>query len=237
MTGLERRFYATTLEARKSNNGKTTIGGHAAVFNSRSQNLGGFYEVLSPGAFSTALADPDLECYSLFNHEPSRVLAVNTNGSLRLDQDKSGLSQETDLDGSTGDIRDMAAHVESGRIKRMSFAMQVAPDGDEWDMKDGDVVRSVNKISVLADVSPVTYAAYKAANIGMRSLFGEDVSTIMSFALRAQHNLALGKTEFDTLRDWQKRINDLLALEIAKPESQPEAVRSIQYWKAQFDLG
>jgi uncharacterized protein len=238
MNDAERRYLKSTLEYRKgASSDKCTIAGQAAVFNSRSQNLGGYYEMLADGCFTPALEDPDLECYSLFNHEASRLLGVTTNGSVRVSQDKKALNQETDLDGSTEDARSMAAHVATGRITRMSFAMYVAPDGSEWsEDKNNDVIRTVTKVSRLADVSPVTYAAYDAANIGMRSMFGSETNAIISLFLRAEHNLKLGKTEFDTLRDWQKRIGDLLKIEKEDPETAPVSGVTLSELKGRFSF-
>ena len=238
MPDLERRFIGSVIELRAGKSDMPVMAGHAAVFNSRSQNLGGFYEMLMPGCFTAALEDKSLECYSLFNHDPNLVLGVTTNGSLRVSQDKTGLYQETDMTGDTSTSKDVKAHVASGRITRMSFAMKVEPDGDSYSVdKNNDVIRSIHSISLLADTSPVTYAAYDAANVGMRSALGESAyDQLMPLIVRAQHSLPLGKTDFDTLRDWQKRINDLLNLE--KPISAPEPVsrRSLAQLKQQFDF-
>ena len=49
---LERRLIAESpaMLVKDDENGRTVIRGVAAVFNSRSQNLGGFVEVIEPGA-------------------------------------------------------------------------------------------------------------------------------------------------------------------------------------------
>lgn len=236
MKGFDLRFIVSTdLELRKKSDTSTTMAGHAAVFNSQSQDLGGWTEFLDPDCFSDALNRDDLECYSLFNHDPNHVLGVTTNGSHRVSQDKTGLYQETDLDMDSVDGSTMAGHIRAGRITRMSFAMLVAPDGSEWDYKNGAVIRTVKRVSVLADTSPVTYAAYQAANVGMRSLFGNASSEIQSLMLRAEHNLPLGKTDYDLLKDWKIRISNLLdkTKEVETPA--PAAVRTLDDWKKRFN--
>ena len=238
MQGIERRFNSAVIELRVGRSNVPVMAGHAAVFNSRSQNLGGFYEMLMPECFSAALESKDLECYSLFNHDPNLVLGVTTNGSHRVSQDKKGLYQETDMTGDTSTSKDVQAHVSSGRITRMSFAMRVAPDGDSYSVdKNNDVIRSIHSISLLADTSPVTYAAYPAANVGMRSALGESAyDQLMPLIVRAQHNLPLGRTDFDTLREWQKRISDLLILDSIPSVPEPVSRRSLEQLKAQFDF-
>lgn len=237
----ERRFCKTgvTLATRAkaaASDGTGTIVGHAAVFNTMSCDLGGWKEMLAPGCFTDSLDRDDLECYSLFNHDPNLVLGTTTNDSLRLKQDKTGLYQETDLDGSTTDSRNMEAHVRTGRISRMSFAFMVAPvDGDKWDVKDGGVIRTVQRVSLLADVSPVTYAAYDAANVGMRSIYSSEETFIRALLLRAEHNLALTKTDLDTLKSVHSRISAVLKIENKSPEAAPARGKSLEEWQTRFN--
>lgn len=236
---MERRYFQSALElrAKKEGGDSNTMCGHAAVFNARSHNLGGFYEKLSPGCFDAALKRSDFECYSLFNHDPNLVLGVTTNGSHRVSQDKTGLYQECDLDPACPDGGKMIGHLRAGRITRMSFAMRVAPDGDDWGMdENGDVVRTVKSVDLLADTSPVTYAAYQAANVGMRALCSDGSVDVQALAVRAKHGLKLGKTDFDTLRTFAIQIEELLKLEKKEPGSAPVAVRTLEQIKADFEF-
>ena len=58
----ERRFVAKQLR-QKTGSDKPTISGYAAVFNSMSEDLGGFVEVIRPGAFKRSLAEgADVRC-------------------------------------------------------------------------------------------------------------------------------------------------------------------------------
>ncbi len=53
------------LEIRTADDGKRTMSGMAALYNSRSLDLGGFSEILAPGAFKRTLADPKSDVCAL----------------------------------------------------------------------------------------------------------------------------------------------------------------------------
>ena len=77
----ERRY--VVAEVRATDGDSPKIAGHAALFNVRSQNLGGFVEIIAPGAFDACLAsNPDILC--LFNHDMNAVpLGRTTSATLR----------------------------------------------------------------------------------------------------------------------------------------------------------
>jgi len=66
---IERRFFKTELRV-KGKKEKRQIIGHGAVFNQLSENLGGFREMIMPGAFNDSL---DADVRSLFNHNPDLI--------------------------------------------------------------------------------------------------------------------------------------------------------------------
>lgn len=163
---IERRSYSLdSAEVRKNDDGAAVLRGHAAVFDKLSENLGGFRERIEPGAFDDALED---DVRALFNHDPNLILGRTRSGTLKLDVDDSGLSYEVTLpDTQTG--RDLAISVERGDIDQSSFAFVV--EKDSWGKdKDGQIIRTILKVSRLFDVSPVTYPAYPDATVGKRGL-------------------------------------------------------------------
>ena len=65
------------------------IEGHAAVFDSWSETLGGifpFKEKVSRGAFIESVKKDDIR--ALFNHDPNYVLGRNLAGTLELEEDE-----------------------------------------------------------------------------------------------------------------------------------------------------
>jgi HK97 family phage prohead protease len=168
--GVERRILNSgPIELRRAAGEKqvVTLRGYAALFNTLSEVMWGFREQIAPGAFSDVLAD---DVRALFNHDPSAVLGRTVSGTLRIAQDANGLSYEVDLP-NTQAARDLITSIERGDVSQSSFGFCVAPNGENWgEDKDGIYVRTITKFSKLYDVSPVTYAAYPDANVGLRSL-------------------------------------------------------------------
>ena len=95
---IERRTANEGVELREEGDTLTAIG-YASVFDSLSQNLGGFVERVAPGAFRSTLNQADVR--ALFNHEPDHLLGRSGNGTLRLSEDERGLRYEVDLPATT----------------------------------------------------------------------------------------------------------------------------------------
>lgn len=148
--------------------GAPKIAGYAAVFNKRSDLLGGFFvELIAPGAFDDVLTQ---DTRGLFNHDPNYLLGRTTSGTLRLSVDERGLAYEIDTP-DTLTIRDLVvAPIARGDMSGSSFAMRVAPGGDTWHEEDGVVVRTIYKVAELRDVGPVSFPAYPDSSAAQRSL-------------------------------------------------------------------
>jgi HK97 family phage prohead protease len=167
---VERRYFdLNELRAEPTDDGATRLTGYAAVFNSRSVNLGGFVEEISRGAFAESLADGDIR--ALWNHDTSQVLGRTKAGTLRLREDDLGLRVDITLPDTTIG-RDAAISIERGDVDQMSFAFNVVEGGDEWREEDGRIVRTLRKVR-LFEVSPVTFPAYPATSIGTRDIYGD----------------------------------------------------------------
>lgn len=95
-------------------NDGNTLHGYAALFNSRSHDLGGFREIILPGAFDRSLKEhPDV--LALVDHDEGKVLARTTNGTLRIQPDERGLKVEIDP-ADTSYARDILALVRRGDV-------------------------------------------------------------------------------------------------------------------------
>jgi hypothetical protein len=66
--------------------------------------------------------------------------------------------------------RDAVASIDRGDMDGCSFGFRVASDGDDWETVEGENVRTINKFASLFDVGPVTYPAYSATSVDVRSL-------------------------------------------------------------------
>lgn len=152
--------------------GGTCIEGHAAVFDSWSETLGGifpFKEKVRKGAFAESIGKDDIR--ALFNHDPNYVLGRNRAGTLELVEDDVGLRVRiTPPD--TSWARDITTSIRRGDISQMSIGFVV--EDDEWSSKDGIDTRELKKVR-LFDVSPVTFPAYTATDVGVRAMQEYDV--------------------------------------------------------------
>jgi hypothetical protein len=160
--GFESRFNPT-IELASS--GKLV--GYAAVFNSRSHDLGGFHEVIAPGAFDRSLTEnPDV--FALVEHDANRVLARTTNGTLRIQPDSHGLRVEIDP-ADTSYARDLLALVKRGDVAGMSFRFRPFQGGDSMDLRSNPPVRTLKSV-LLKEVSIVVNPAYPATEVSVRAL-------------------------------------------------------------------
>ncbi len=152
----------------EGHSGPPKIAGYAAVFDVRSDLLGGFFvEVIAPGAFDNVLTQ---DTRGLFNHDPNYLLGRTVSGTLRLSVDQRGLAYEIDTP-DTQTIRDLVvAPIARGDMPGSSFAMVVAPGGDTWHEEDGVIVRTIYKVAELRDVGPVSFPAYPDSSAAQRSL-------------------------------------------------------------------
>ena len=156
----EKRYYEIESRLTKKN-GQDVVVGHAAVFNSLSEDLGGFREKIMPGAFDDVLKN-DVRAY--FNHDPNFLLGRTSAGTLRLSVDEKGLRYELDVPNTTAG-RDLKENLRLGNITQSSFAFTIGKDGDSWERnEDGADIRIINKVNRLYDVSPVSLPAYPSAN-------------------------------------------------------------------------
>lgn len=160
---MERRA-AIGMEVRVDGQGPDMrIKGYAAKFNQRSQDLGGFVEVIAPGAFSAALADGQ-DVRGLYNHDSNIVLGRTKAKTMDLSEDETGLFY-TITPPNTQAARDLMVSIGRGDVDGSSFGFSVLED--RWDLMGDVVVRTLLKVRTLYDVGPVTYPAYLSATSGV----------------------------------------------------------------------
>ena len=197
------------LELRMDGDNPTVVG-YGAVFNSMSNDLGGFREYIAPEAFEGRLED---DVRFLVNHDANLVLARTTNNTLRLSVDEKGLRYEADMP-NTSTARDLMELLKNGTISQSSFAFTV--EDDSWEIKDGMNIRTINKVSRLYDVSSVTYPAYNAASssVALRSM---EEWQEKEEAKKLEENLAKEKEEgIKEEKDLMKRSLAEMRLKVLK---------------------
>jgi len=160
---IERRTFA--VELRAADEGRS-VEGYAAVYNSESNTLGWFTEVIAPGAFRDALErSPDI--VALFNHDENMVLGRRSAGTLEVTEDESGLRYRIpELPKSREDVYEA---IKRGDVNKSSFAFTIPLGGDKWEERDGKTVRTISKFDRIYDVSPVVYPAYSDTSVAKRS--------------------------------------------------------------------
>jgi HK97 family phage prohead protease len=153
------------VELRAVGDGLPVIEGYAAVFNSLSQNLGGFRERIEPGAFAVSLhAGADVR--ALVDHDSAKILGRNKSGTLTVVEDEHGLKVSIQPpDTSVG--RDTVESIRRGDLDAMSFGF-VARD-DEVRKENGETIRVLRAVD-LFDVSVVAYPAYLDTSVALRSI-------------------------------------------------------------------
>lgn len=160
-----RSFSVSEIRAANDDSGKPKITGHAAVYNSLSEDLGGFREIIAMGAFTKTLKDADVR--GLWNHDPNIVLGRNKSGTLRLHEDDKGLAFELDPP-DTQLVRDMVmTPIGRGDVSQCSFRFRTITD--KWEKQGGIWVRTLVEVDI-SDVSIVTYPAYSATDASVRSI-------------------------------------------------------------------
>jgi HK97 family phage prohead protease len=156
---METRIVETTLELREDGDGMR-LEGYAAIFNSRSENLGGFTETIKPGAFRGSLRSRN-DIKFLWNHDTGSVLGSTRAGTLTLTEDDRGLRVSAELPNTTlgRDVREL---VSRGDVSGFSFGFSMpARGGDSWN-SDG-TERTLEAVR-LHEVSLVAFPAYPATN-------------------------------------------------------------------------
>lgn len=152
----------------RANAESRNVDGYALVFNSLSENLGGFREQILPEAVDGVIEKSDV--MALLNHDSSRGILARSrygNGTLTLTADDKGLRYTFDAPKtSLGD--ECLEYLRRGDISQSSFAFTVAEDS--WEKQgDGTYVRTIKKFDRLFDVSPVFTPAYAETSVSCRS--------------------------------------------------------------------
>ena len=190
------------------------IEGYAIVFNSLSNDLGGFREIIEQGAITDELINnSDIVC--LMNHDIKKGLLARSyhgRGSLKLDIDEHGLHYSFEAPKTAlGD--EVLEGIRRGDIAKCSFAFVCGEDNWTKDEK-GEYIRHVKKIKNLYDVSLVYHPAYEETEV--------KADTRGLDELKAQEANNIVKENSEDMNDKQELITQLQTiLEKLKTDEKP----------------
>jgi HK97 family phage prohead protease len=157
----EIRTNSVDFEVRAEGDGMSFTG-YASVFNSPSEDLGGFVEYVAPGAFKRSLQSRN-EVKLLWNHDSGEPLASLRGGTMQLIEDSRGLKVTAQLPNTTRG-RDIAELLRTKVIDSMSFGFNVIKDS--W--STNGQTRTLESVR-LFEVSIVSFPAYGATTAQVRS--------------------------------------------------------------------
>lgn len=163
-SGFERRFVSPAeVRVIEDEDGQLHIRGYAAVFGAWSEDLGGFREMVEPGAFTKTIQESDVR--SLWNHDCNYVLGRTSSGTLALFVDQRGLGYDV-VPPDTQWARDLVTSIRRGDVNGSSFGFDVIKDRWEQD-QDGNARRHLMEVR-LYDLGPVTFPAYPQTSVEAR---------------------------------------------------------------------
>lgn len=158
------------VETRKAEDGRMFIDG-MIPYNSRSEEMWGFVELIAPGAFKRTL-NGGSDIFAFWAHDDSKVLGSRKNGTLVFEDKDDGLHFSVELR-ETAVAADYFEAVSRGDVTGVSFGF--FSEREEWDNKQEPAVRTLKEVRLL-EVSPgVAFPAYPGAqsDAARRSLYAE----------------------------------------------------------------
>ena len=188
------------------------------MFNSRSEDLGGFTEFVAPGAFKRSLRSRN-DVKLLFDHNPANVLASTRAGTMTVEEDARGLKVTADLAPTTLG-RDVSVLVKRGDIDSMSFGFSVIRDS--WNPEGTE--RTLNSVRLI-EASIVSWPAYAgtAGTVSVRGLervarsADVDADQLADAILKLEEGVDMSSEDVDLL----SKVIDNLKPQQAEPEPAP----------------
>jgi HK97 family phage prohead protease len=215
MTACETRALpSSSIEVRESGgSGRPKLVGWAAIWNSRSVDLGGFKEIVRPNCFKDSLAE-GADVRALIDHDVRLIIGRNKAATLVVGEDERGLRFEINPP-DTQVARDLVENVRAGNITGASFAFRVRPGGERWDMQTNPPTRELLAVD-LFDVSPCAMPAYLRTEVDVRSLRTAEGNTAVHAAVLAEleaaseasRRLASGLVQRRATGEWARWFRD-----------------------------
>lgn len=157
-----------------------TLYGYAQIWGTYA-DLGSYVETFASTAFDAALADPNTDVRSFWNHDSGKLLGRQSAGTVKVWSDQTGLGFEVRLPNTSyaNDIRELA---ERGDIGGVSVGFR--RDLEAWSTIGGRSLRTHTSVGALVEVSPCSLPVYGSTTVQLRSL--EHINTTPTMDLRTQ---------------------------------------------------
>lgn len=190
-------FKMSEVRAVKGEDGKMSVSGYAAVFDSLSVPLWGFREKIAKGAFTNTINNKDNNIRALWNHNSDLVLGSTGNGTLTLSEDDKGLRFDLDI-APTSAGNDAFISIQRGDVDGVSFRFN--PLKQEWDETDpANVVRTLVEVEC-DEISPTPFPAYEATSVNTRTA-KDDYEDLKALRDASMQKVAIANAnELDLLR-------------------------------------
>lgn len=147
----------------REEDGKKSIEGYFAVFNSNYEIGPGMSESIAPGAFSDSVSG---DIRALINHDTTLVLGRTKAHTLTLREDEHGLWGRVDINPNDSDAMNLYERVTRGDVDGCSIGFDIKEEETEF-RDDGSVHWTIRDVE-LYEVSACTFPAYTETNISAR---------------------------------------------------------------------
>lgn len=155
---------ASTQFSTRDDNGKLSIEGYFAVYDSVYEIAPGLSESIARGAFDNTLSG---DIRALINHDTTLVLGRTKAKTLDLRADSHGLWGSIDINPNDSDAMNLYSRVQRGDVDQCSFGFDIINEETDF-REDGSVHWTIKEVK-LYEVSPCTFPAYEETNIAARS--------------------------------------------------------------------
>lgn len=162
---MEKRFVElANLETREAENKDPVIEGYFAVFNSDYIWGEGMSESISPGAFTSSLAN---DIRALINHDSSLVLGRTSAHTFEVCEDAHGLWGRVTVNPNDRAAMDLYERVKRGDVTGCSIGFNIR-EQDTSISENGSVHWTIKDVDLL-ECSVCTFPAYEETNVSARS--------------------------------------------------------------------
>lgn len=155
---------ASTKFNTRDEDGKLSIEGYFAVFDSVYQIGPDMSESIAQGAFDNTLSG---DIRALINHDTTLVLGRTKANTLQLRTDSHGLWGHIDINPNDSDAMNLYNRVQRGDVDQCSFGFDILNEETDF-REDGSVHWTIKEVR-LYEVSPCTFPAYEETHIAARA--------------------------------------------------------------------